>query len=141
MGKGMRWGIVLLTGGLGIGILATNLWAESKNKHSGRQPKAVVQEPVVESGLPKKGSLVAEFKEDLSTEIAGPETVIRLYEDNQGAKLREFLIRGHLFQVEYKPYHGDLVTYVDENGDGQFAKLASEGSMALVVPRWVLAGE
>lgn len=88
--------------------------------------------------LPQKGNVVGEFREDATKEIAGPETVIRLYEDSSGNRVREFIINGFTFQIEVLPYGGIPYYLFDTDGDGLFEVRTHADEPRLVVPQWIL---
>ncbi|MBF0108641.1 MAG: DUF2782 domain-containing protein [Magnetococcales bacterium] len=102
---------------------------------------ALAEEPVIlEKGhpIPHKGALATQFREDLSNEIAGPETVVRKYEDEQGNQVFEFIINGSVFQLQVIPANGRPYLLIDTNGDGLFDSKFHGHEPRLMVPQWVL---
>ena len=87
--------------------------------------------------IPRKGPLISELREDLSPDIEGPETVIRLYEDAMGNTVREFLINGALFQIEVTPANGPTYYLIDVSGNGLFEERHQSHQPRLLVPQWV----
>ncbi|MBF0147075.1 MAG: DUF2782 domain-containing protein [Magnetococcales bacterium] len=101
---------------------------------------ARADEPVVlEKGhaIPHKGAMVTRFREDLSPELDGPETIVRKYEDEQGNQVLEFVINGSLFQLQVIPANGVPYLLIDTNGDGLFDSKFHGHEPRLVVPQWV----
>jgi len=74
----------------------------------------------------------------LDPEIAGPETVIRKYEDAQGNEVREYVVNGAVFQIQVIPYNGVPYYLLDVNGDGLFENRFQGYQPRIVVPQWVL---
>lgn len=101
---------------------------------------AGADEPLVQKDghpLPKKGPMVSQFREDLSDEIDGPETVVRKYEDGQGNQVLEFLINGAIFEIQVIPADGRPYLLIDTKGDGLFDSRFNGHEPRLVVPQWV----
>lgn len=88
--------------------------------------------------VPPRGPMVSEMSEDLTPEIPGPETVIRLYEDAGGTQVREFVINGRVFQIEVTPRGGAPYLLMDTDGDGIYEESFYGREPKLVVPQWVL---
>lgn len=88
--------------------------------------------------VPKKGPLVSELREDLSDEIPGAETVIRIYEDMAGNRVKESMINGSVFQIEVTPFHGLTYILLDSDGDGRFETKFYGQEPKFVVPQWVI---
>ncbi|MBF0156399.1 MAG: DUF2782 domain-containing protein [Magnetococcales bacterium] len=84
-----------------------------------------------------KGVLVSVVSEDLDPDTPGPETVVRLYEDSAGNRVREFVMRGFLFQLEVAPDDGPAYYLVDNDGDGRFETRLVDPEPRLVIPQWV----
>ncbi len=88
--------------------------------------------------VPSKGKLIAELMEDLDPKIKGPETTVRLYQDVDGMKLREYAINGHVFQIEVIPYGGRPYMLIDQDGNGLFESRYDSVRPHFVLPQWVL---
>ncbi|HIJ82670.1 MAG: hypothetical protein HW380_3925 [Magnetococcales bacterium] len=104
-------------------------------------PAGAGEQPVVlEKGhpIPQKGAMVTQFREDLTSEVDGPETVIRKYEDEHGNQVFEFIINGSLFQLQVIPADGIPYLLIDTNGDGLFDSRMNGHEPKLVLPQWVL---
>ncbi|MBF0588112.1 MAG: DUF2782 domain-containing protein [Magnetococcales bacterium] len=88
--------------------------------------------------VPSKGALIAELTEDLDPKIKGPETVVRLYQDVNGTKIREYAINGLVFQVEVIPYYGIPYVLIDQDGNGLFESRYDGPQGRFILPQWVL---
>ncbi len=88
--------------------------------------------------VPKRGPLISELREDLDPEIAGPETIIRKYEDGAGNEVREYVINGAIFQIQVIPFNGPPYYLMDVNGDGLFEHRYRGYEPRIIVPQWVL---
>lgn len=138
---GVRWASHLLwVAALLCGTMTVAGAAEDEPAQNMSMEPELKKEYVRPEGheLPPKGELVGEFREDVSKEIPGPETVIRLYEDNAGNQVREFVINGFTFQIEVTPYGGIPYYLLDTDGDGLFEVRTHADEPRLVVPQWIL---
>ncbi|MBF0428111.1 MAG: DUF2782 domain-containing protein [Magnetococcales bacterium] len=88
--------------------------------------------------VPSKGPLVSELKENLNSDKAGPEVVIRKYEDAQGNQVREFVLQGATFEIQVIPANGPPYYLIDNDGDGLFETRINGYEPRIVVPQWVL---
>lgn len=126
---------------LAAALLGTVGWAGQAAWAAPLQLKGGVAEKQVEPQghkPPPKGEMVSEMREDLTDEIDGPETVIRLYEDAGGTRVREFVVNGYTFQIEVTPFRGPSYYLMDTKGDGLFDESWYGHEPKLVVPQWVL---
>ncbi|MBF0154152.1 MAG: DUF2782 domain-containing protein [Magnetococcales bacterium] len=92
----------------------------------------------VDFPLPPRGSLVAQYQEDLAPDNPGQTMVIRLYEDAAEDRIREFEINGAVFQIHVAPRSGPGYYLVDTTGKGRFDMRVEEDEAHLLLPPWVL---
>lgn len=129
-----KWTMAFLAAATGLGV------ALAAAETAPTAP-AVKQDPEVDlNGYapPKKGPLISKTEEDLVEDLPGPETVIRLFEDEYGNKVREFVLNGALFQIEVIPFKGRPYYLVDNDGDGLFESRYQGYEPKLIVPQWVV---
>lgn len=86
--------------------------------------------------LPAKGPLISELREDIPG--TSGQTVIRIYEDQAGTRIREFSANGAVYQVEVKPMGMPPYYLIDSKGRGLFDTLLGGNQPKLVIPQWVL---
>ncbi|MBF0187515.1 MAG: DUF2782 domain-containing protein [Magnetococcales bacterium] len=88
--------------------------------------------------LPAKGVLIATLREDISEEIEGPETEIRIFEDEMSNRVTEFYVKGQRFQLEITSAAEPGYVLVDNNGDGVFESRYDTLTPRIILPHWVL---
>ncbi|MBF0622728.1 MAG: DUF2782 domain-containing protein [Magnetococcales bacterium] len=85
---------------------------------------------------PTKGELISELKEESSSTEGA--TVVRVYEDSAGNRVREFSMRGAVFQYEVSPKDGPRYFLIDNDGDGLFESRFHGYEPRIMVPQWAL---
>lgn len=124
-----------------LALAAVLVFSTVSLSRAGEKEVAVLPEKEVkEEGfeIPKKGPLVSELREDLSDDVPGAETVVRIYEDMAGNRVKESMINGAVFQIQVTPFHGFTYILMDTNGDGLFETRFNGHEPKFVVPQWVI---
>ncbi|MGN7611664.1 DUF2782 domain-containing protein [Magnetococcales bacterium HHB-1] len=66
------------------------------------------------------------------------ESVIQLFENRDGTKIRVLKVNGFIYRVEVTPPKGPTYLLIDGDGDGRFERQLSGYDQRLAIPHWVL---